>query len=254
IRLLPVVILPPQQYWDETFAYHAARQAVVAMARRFNGRISVWEIGNEYDLYCVKSGTDGASPADYSSKRFNVVRGLIQGMLAGLKDGSPHSRSIVETTQRTKTSLDSGFLARLMNDGVSFDFVGYHFYTRDGHVPMAGDRVNSLAALHSEFHKPIWITEFDQSASSPDRGPNADPAAQAIALTTALHEITVNAARYDVINADIYELLDQPELLHNPGDKPAQAQFGIFDAHGGYTAAATAVKNFVHAYYGFQPQ
>jgi GH35 family endo-1,4-beta-xylanase len=175
-------------------------------------------------------------------------------MLAGLHDGSPPSRSIVETTQRTRASLDTGFLERLMNDGVRFDFVGYHYYTHNGRVPTAADGVNSLQALHTEFHKPIWITEFDQSASGPDRGPNADPAAQAVALTTALHEITANAARYDVVNADIYELLDQPELLNNPHNRPAQAQFGIFDGQGGYTAAATAVQTFVRAYYGLTPQ
>lgn len=249
IRILPVVILPPKQYSDEASAYHDARQAVAVMARQFNGRIGTWEIGNEYDLYCVKKRTDGSSPADYDTKRFKVVRGLIRGMLAGLRDGSPDSRSIVETTQRNRTSLDSGFLRRLLNDGIAFDIVGYHFYSNTGRVPLAANGADSLQALHAEFHKPIWITEFDKQASGPDVGPNADPEAQAVALTTALNEITAQAERDDVIGADVYELLDQPEILSQPGVKPAQAEFGIFDAGGGYTAAATAVEVFVHAYY-----
>lgn len=249
IRILPVVILPPKQYSDEASAYHDARQAVAAMAARFNGRISIWEIGNEYDLYCVKTHTDGSSPADYDTKRFRVVRGLIRGMLAGLRESSPASRSIVETTQRNSTALDTGFLQRLTDDGVTFDIVGYHFYSNTGRVPMAGSGVNSLRALHANFHKPIWITEFDKQASGPDTGPNADPGAQAVALTTALHEITIQADRYDVVGADVYELLDQPEILNQPGVKPAQAAFGIFDANGDYTAAATAVETFVHTYY-----
>ena len=249
IRILPVVILPPKQYSDEASAYHAAQLAVAAMARQFNGRISVWEIGNEYDLYCVKKRTDGSSAADYDTKRFKVVRGLIRGMLAGLHDGSPASRSIVETTQRSRTALDTGFLERLLKSGVAFDIVGYHFYSNSGRVPMAANGANALQALHAEFHKPIWITEFDEQASSPDSGPNADPARQAVALTAALDEITGQADRYDVIGADVYELLDQPELLSQPGTRRAQAQFGIFEASGGYTAAATAVGSFVRAYY-----
>jgi len=249
IRILPVVILPPKQYSDEASAYRDAQRAVAVMARQFSGRISLWEIGNEYDLYCVKKRTDGSSTADYDSKRFKVVRGLIQGMLAGLHEGSPASRSIVETTQRDRTVLDTGFLKRLTNDGVAFDIVGYHFYSNSGRVPLAANGANALQALHVEFRKPIWITEFDKQASSPDIGPNADPAAQAVALTTALEEITAQADRYDVIGADVYELLDQPEILSQPGVKPAQAQFGIFAADGDYTAAATAVGTFVHTYY-----
>jgi hypothetical protein len=249
VRILPVVILPPKQYSDEASAYHDARQEVAAMARQFDGRIGIWEIGNEYDLYCVKKHTDGASTADYNTARFKVIRGLIQGMLAGLHDGSPASRSIVETTQRTPTTLDSGFLQRLTEDGVAFDIVGYHFYSRTGRLPAASNGQNSLQALHAAFHKAIWITEFDQAASGPDSGPNADPASQALALTRALHEITADAPRYEVIGADIYELLDQPEILKEPRVKPAQAQFGIFDSRGDYTAAARAVETFVHAYY-----
>ena len=248
IRILPVVILPPGQYSDPTTAYQDARQAMAAMARRFNGRISVWEIGNEYDLYCVKRQTDGASTSDYDTDRYAVVRELIRGMLAGLHDGSPNSRSIVETTQRSRAWLDTGFLQRLTNEGVSFDIVGYHFYSNTGRMPMAGDE-SSLQALHTEFRKPIWITEFDKAASGPDTGPNADPTAQAAVLTTALHEITAAASRDDVIGADVYELLDEPGILSQPRSKPAQAQFGIFDANGGYTAAATAVRAFVRAYY-----
>jgi hypothetical protein len=245
IRILPNVILPPQQYSDESSAYDDARRAMAAMARQFGSSFGVWEIGNEYDLYCVQGGTDGASPADYDTKRYDIVRGLIAGMLAGLHDSSPSARAIVETTQRTPTSLDSGFLERLTSDGVAFDIVGYHYYTHDGRVPVESAGADSLEVLHDEFLKPIWISEFDQAAQNRYTGPNADPAAQAGALRTAMREIRAHAGEYDVISADIYELLDQPELLHEAGVNPSQAQMGIFDAQGGYTAAATAVGSFL---------
>lgn len=246
IRVLPVIVLPAKQYSDEDSAYHAAREAMHMLAKQFDTKISVWELGNEYDLYCVKSGADGGSQAGYDPAKYAVVRGLINGMLAGLREGSPSSRSIVETSQRTSTSLDSGFLQKLFQDGVKFDITGYHYYSRSGRVPTAGDGKNSLQVLHDSFHKPIWITEFDESAINSQIGPNADPQQQGEALTAALNEIAADASRFDVIGADIYELLDEPELLHTPGGvNPCQSEFGILYAHGNMTDASRAVEEFL---------
>lgn len=248
IRILPVVVLPPKQYSDENTAYSEAKKAVYKLVKQFGDRVDVWELGNEYDLYCVKSNANGASPDDYDPAKYAVVRGLIRGMLEGLREGSPSSRSIIQTTQHTRTSLDSGFLERLIQDGIRFDITGYHYYSRDGGVPTGSDGRNSLKVLHDMFHKPIWITEFDESALSPKLGPNSNPKEQGRALTAAMNEIAADADRYAVVGADIYELLDQPELLNNPNVQPCQAQFGILDARGHTTDASQAVEDFLRAY------
>ncbi len=247
IRILPVIVLPPKQYSDESAAYDAARAAVNELARKFQS-IGIWELGNEYDLYCVKPGANGASPNDYDPAKYAVVRGLIRGMLAGLHEANPSARSIVQTTQHTPTSLDSGFLEKLIQDGIAFDITGYHYYSRDGRVPSAANGRNSLEVLHEQFHKPVWITEFDESSISSQLGPNSDPKEQGRALQHALHEIAAEADRYDVIGADIYELLDQPELLKNPDVKPNQAEFGILDGQAHFTGAAVPVQNFLRNY------
>ncbi len=248
IRILPVLVLPPKQYSDETTAYSEARTAAYAIVARFETHIAAWELGNEYDLYCLKSGANGASPDDYDPAKYAVVRGLLRGMLAGVHAASPPSRTIVETTQHTPTALDSGFLEKLIHDGITFDVTGYHYYSRNGRVPSASDGKNSLQFLYQAFHKPIWITEFDESCISPSLGPSSDPKEQGKALRAALNEIAADAERYDVIGADIYELLDQPELLNNPDVKPCEAQFGILDARGDFTDAARAVEDFLRAY------
>jgi hypothetical protein len=105
-----------------------------------------------------------------------------------------------------------------------------------------------LKVLHDTFHKPIWITEFDKSSITPNLGPSSDPREQARALRAALSEIAADAERYGVIGADIYELLDEPELLNNPNLKPSQSQFGILDAQGRPTAASVAVQDFLRDY------
>jgi Glycosyl hydrolase family 53 len=249
IRILPVIVLPPKNYSNENEAYNDAKAKVYELAKHFDARISVWELGNEYDLYCVKKNADGDSPDDYDTEEYDVVRGLIKGMLAALHEASPSSRSIVQTSQHTPNSLDSGFLQRLIEDGITFDITGYHYYSTNGHVPTTNEGTNALKILHDKFHKPIWITEFDKSSSSRTVGPSSDPKAQGIALTAALNEIAAEAHKYDVREADIYELLDQPELLKNPNVRPCEAQFGILSSQGGLTDASTAVREFLRSYY-----
>jgi hypothetical protein len=247
IRILPVVVLPPKQYTDENTAYNQAKTAMSELARQFDKRISVWELGNEYDLYSIKPGANGASPDDYDPEKYAVVRGLIRGMLAGLREASPSARSIVETSQHTPTSLDSGFIERLIADGITYDITGYHYYSRDGRLPLV-DGKNSLQILHDRFHKPIWITEFDQASISRELGPSSDPKEQGMALLAGMSEIAANAKRYDVVGADIYELLNEPQLLHSPGVNPCQAQFGILESDGRSTDASRAVEKFLRAY------
>ena len=252
IQIVPVVVISAKNYSDENAAYRDAQASMYQLARQFDNRISVWELGNEYDLYCVKNDTDGASPADYDPARYAVVRGLIKGMLDGLHKGSPSSQTIVQTSQHTSqhtsTALDSGFLQKLVEGGITFDITGYHYYSKDGHVPTTADGRNALEILHDEFRRPIWITEFDKSSSSRTVGPSANPKEQGIALAAALNEIAADAEKYDIFGADIYELLDEPELLHNPDVKPCEAQFGILDSQGGFTAASMAVQQFMRSY------
>jgi hypothetical protein len=248
VRILPVVIIPPEQYSDESEAYAAAEPAMYALAKQLDSRIGVWELGNEYDLYCVKPGANGGSPGDYDDQKYAVVRGLVRGMVEGLREASPTARSIVETTQHTSQALDSGFLQRLVDDGVRFDITGYHYYSRDGRVPVNADGKNSLQALHDQFRRRIWVTEFDQSSISPEIGPSSNPEQQGEALRVAMHELASAAGRYHVVGADIYELLNEPELLDTPGVAPCQAQFGILRADGRATAASREVREFLENY------
>ena len=76
IRVLPVIVMSAKQYRDEDSAYRAAREATLLLVNQLDTQINVWELGNEYDLYCVKSGADGGSPTDYDPAKYAVVRGL----------------------------------------------------------------------------------------------------------------------------------------------------------------------------------
>ncbi len=69
-----------------------------------------------------------------------------------------------------------------------------------------------------------------------------------MALRAGMKEIAADAGEYAVIGADIYELLDEPELSNHPGVKPNQAQFGILDSRGAATEASRAVGEFLGAH------
>ena len=77
--------------------------------------------------------------------------------------------------------------------------------------------------------------------------PSTNPKEQAAALTAALNEIAADARKYDVIGADIYELLDQPDLLTRPEarfDAKKFANFGILDSEGGLPTLPLLYKRF----------
>ena len=69
IRILLVIVLPAKQYSEESTAYGDSEAKVFRQAKQFDTRVMAWELGSEYDLYCVKHGADGASPADYDAER-----------------------------------------------------------------------------------------------------------------------------------------------------------------------------------------
>jgi hypothetical protein len=61
-------------------------------------------------------------------------------------------------------------------------------------------------------------------------------------------ELASAAGRYHVVGADIYELLNEPQLVDTPGVAPSQARFGILRADGRATAASRQVQEFLETY------
>jgi Glycosyl hydrolase catalytic core len=244
VQLLPTIVIKADAYTREEEAYSDAETMTYGLAKKFDKSFTVWELGNEYDLYCVRANANGMVPANYDTAKYDVVRGLIRGMSDGLHEANPDALRMVETSQNGKNP-DSGFLERLINDGITFDLTSFHYYTQTGQFRVAENGENALQILHQQFHKPIWITEFDKAGHN-GAGPNSDPVEQGQALETALSEIARDSRKYDIAEAYIYELLDQPELL---SVKPVQAEFGILKSNGDPTAASVAVKKFLLSYY-----
>ena len=244
IQILPVIAIKPDRFASEDEAYNVSKKLTFKLASQFVGHIPVWELGNELDRICINRETDGTSPSDYDTEKYNIIRGVLRGMLEGLHEASPSFQSMVDTSRIVPNYVNSGFLERLIQDGVNFDITGYHFYSHDGHIPAAKDGRSALIPLYS-LHKPIWISEFDQAGYNMVEGPNSRPREQARILRLELEEISAKAAQYNIIGADIYELLDQPlsSVSH-----PSMSQMGILTSNGESTDASIEVQKFLQAY------
>lgn len=154
IRLLPAIIAIPSDYASEAAAYSACVTLGQSYSSAMAGTISVFELANELDLNCINASVSGISSSDYNATSYAICRGIIRGLLDGIRAGNPAAKGVVNT------SWDhTGFLQRLLDDGVSFDYPAIHFYQNQS------TQIDSTLSRMSAWGKPIWITEFGLTQS-----------------------------------------------------------------------------------------
>ncbi len=206
IKILPILF--PSLYVGDT-GYSAqeleaeAFASGQALAQFFHGRVSVYEIHNELDLYSIISPNtpDGSQVTHYDDGRYQRALAQIRGLIAGVRS--------VDTTARTMVNAGGGyhygFFRRLVTDGVRFDILGWHWYSEMGDMVCRG----ILTQLES-FGRPIWLTEIDRRDGSAD----GNEPAQASYLADAA---TRYSARRSIEGLFAYELLDEPYFTGGEG-------------------------------------
>ena len=115
LRLLPVLLPPADCRSNETTTEQIRTRAAAfakAIASRYKGRITHWELGNEYDTYAlIRKGEvtrrgklwswdgapDGGSPDDYDQGRWERVKAEIMGLYEGVKAADPAALTIVNS-------------------------------------------------------------------------------------------------------------------------------------------------------------
>jgi hypothetical protein len=240
IAILPILIPDPMKAANEAAAYREGYAMAEAFARRFRGELHVWELGNEYEVAVGVTG-DGSDPSHFNDVRYAKARGAIRGMLDGVRAGDHAARRMIGAGGW----CHYGFLRRLADDGVSWDITGEHWYSNEGDIEAAGCgcgvmaviracRTNVLEVLH-RWGKPIWITEFNNNSPEERAGQ-----AGAEWLVRTMRRWDAMASRYDIEAAQIYELLDVPQL----NDRNA-ASFGLAFADGRVKPAAEAVRTYL---------
>jgi hypothetical protein len=215
VRILPILIPSPETGGDgpPTQVRAAAFAFARAVAGRYRGRITHWELGNELDgAALLRKGDrtrggevwrwgdpDGSHPGDYEEGRYQRARAEIQGLLEGVKAADPGAATVVDTAGW----LHTGFVERLVvEDRVPFDILAWHWYSEMGDITRVQGTLDLVGYL-ARYGKPLWLTEAGLrggSAGGRDRE-LADYVAQAAARM---------GANPGVGGFFVYELLDEP--------------------------------------------
>jgi hypothetical protein len=199
---------------SETQAYNVGYAQGQMTANTLKGLVKYYECGNEYENSIVRD--DGVSPSQYNNTAFPIYRGLIRGMIDGVKSVDSSN----QVMPAPGSWLHFGFFDMLWNgtqpDGssgypqVRWDITSWHWYSDMGNITAAtggSGTYNMLNELQTRYGKPIWISEY---GVRPNFGTDAQIASYLVG-NSMLGGFTANAARYGVQCTIVYELFDDAQ-------------------------------------------
>lgn len=206
INVLPLIYLSGLDYKKPADAmynlgYKCGRNFAVQHSRFFE----YYELGNEQESDLLVAGwrSPGLSTTDYDDGKVKIVAAYLKGLTAGIKSIKPAAKTIINTSGW----VHFGFLEKLIAEGVTFDIVGYHWYSDMGKLTQIRDyKFNMPDLLYQKFKKPIWITEISNRNGSNSAATERD---QASWDSTYINEAKQNS---HVKAMFFYELYDQPVL------------------------------------------
>ncbi|SAK83844.1 hypothetical protein AWB78_04161 [Caballeronia calidae] len=244
ITVYPVMLMNINTFNDETEGYNAgfALGQQTATSRRY----PYYEVTNEMESEILTGNVDGIYPEQYDLVKFRILRGVIRGMIAGIKSVDTSGKIIMGGG----TWLHYGF-AQMLAAGmepdnsighpvVDWDITAWHWYSEQGDITNACGGTgchNVLAALHA-LGKPIWINEF---GVRPNYGTDQQIAAYMVG-NTMMAQFVALASTYDIESIQAYELYDDDPVY-------GEGAFGLLKFDGLTPKPAySAFKSFVAAH------
>ncbi|SAL34327.1 Glycosyl hydrolase catalytic core [Caballeronia telluris] len=242
IIILPV-LNPRSAGYDvkssESAAYTLGYNLAVNCTRPLKGLVKYIECGNELDV-ALKIGGDGSATTDWNASYWPSFRGVIRGMIDGVKAIDSSIQVGVNVgipmAYRALQMLWNGISPNGTAAGrggaalVRWDFTTYHWYKSSYNIQRAGRTasVDVLQILKDSFGKPIWLTEFGWSGS---QDTNASAAAY---VTSAMTQYKSVKDKYNIQCVMLYAVIDD--------------NYGLVKTDGvTKTAAYDAFKNFTRA-------
>ncbi|SAK77513.1 hypothetical protein AWB80_04645 [Caballeronia pedi] len=236
------VILQSLVFSDENSAY----QASYTLAQQIVGvqRYAYYEVTNELAPQCLVGWVDGVRSTDYKNDCFQQARGIIRGLIAGIKSVDPVGKIIIGGNTWMHYAFDVMLANGTQPDGtsghpaVTWDITAWHWYSEQGDIRNAcgGTGCYNVIGTLQSFGKPIWINEVGMR---PDFPGTPDQAATYMA-NNMMGALLAIAPQYNIQSLQVYELYDDPPTGQGP--------YGIM-LNDGVTKKPTyaAVKNFVAA-------
>lgn len=264
VQLLPVII-PQIGLADSLSAIQQnAYQAAVGIVSHYQGRIHIWELENEQDVFsnyvyedicgsaisssCVPKLCQGAlctydttgqllypfgspngeSPIDFQPQRLAIAEALLMGLGQGVHDADPTAQRIIDFAW-----IHFGFLQAVLSANIPFDIVGIHWYQNMGEItcpaqslPCPTNQLNPsvVTAVQNMTSKPIWMTELGYYPYNPVPGSSANRVMEEQYTSSTLQSYLMNPQVYPFRAILIYELLD----LVTAWDNGNSSQYGIY--------------------------
>jgi hypothetical protein len=211
-------------------AYAAAKAEGQKSGKLYGDRVSSFQLDNELDAWVYPNGSTTPDP-----QRLKVAEGIIKGLHDGLKETAPDIKTIVNTTQAPS---GISLLKQFQKDGLDWDVTGFHWYSGNGtDITTSGGTGNgggTTLGNVSALGKPIAITEFNGTPQN-GQGPTANRSANANIVSNQMKDIIANAKKYNIISANVHELMDEPEL------DAVEGNFGMLDPNGNPTVSSNSV-------------
>ncbi|MDR5822783.1 glycosyl hydrolase [Caballeronia sp. LZ043] len=240
VTVYPVLLMDYRLFANETQAYNAgfALGQQTATSRRY----PYYEVTNEIEAEALNGNVDGVYPQQYDTGTFRIVRGIIRGMIAGIKSVDTSGKIILGGGTWLHYGFAQMLAAGMEPDGsishptVDWDITAWHWYSEQGDITNAcgGTGCHNVLQALNAFGKPIWLNEI---GVRPNYGSDQAIAAY-LTGNTMMAQFVALASTYDIESIQTYELYDDPVggegnygLLKNDGVTPK--------------AAYSAYKNFV---------
>jgi hypothetical protein len=203
-----------------------------------------YEVSNELAIQSLLSNVDGVTPKQFDNVKFQKARGIIRGMIDGVKSVDPNGKIVIGGD----TWLHYGFYQMLANgtqpDGtsgypvVNWDITAWHWYSDMGDITNAcgGTGCHNVLAELQSYGKPIWLTEF---GVRPTYGTDQQIADYMVG-TKMMSAFLQLAPTYNIQSIQVYQLYDDPV--------GGEGNYGLIQNDGKTNKAAyAAFKNFVLA-------
>lgn len=196
----------------ETDSYNLGKNLAVAVATALNGYVDYIECGNELDVP-IKIAGNGSNPTDWNQATWASYRGVLRGMVDGIKSVNPD----IQVGVNIGIPMGYGALMMLWNGTepngstgkptVKWDFTAYHWYKSSGDIEHAAgaQNVNIPQLLQDQFGVPTMFTEWGWSGS------NDTQATASTYVSTAMTQYRNDAnfrMKYNVICIMHYALID----------------------------------------------
>ncbi|CAL8480656.1 lipopolysaccharide biosynthesis protein [Caballeronia sp. S22] len=175
VTVYPVLLEIVKNFPDEDTAYqgsYALAQQVVNVQK-----YAYYEVTNELAPQCLVGWVDGVHSTDYDNHCFRVARGIIRGMIAGIKSVGPGGKIIIGGNTWMHYGFDQMLANGTQPDGtsghpvVTWDITAWHWYSEQGDIRHAcgGSGWSDVIGTLKSFGKLSGSTKWAFARTSPGR-------------------------------------------------------------------------------------